>query len=150
MNWKSRSAAVLAVVAVAACNDSTGAGNGIEVADLVGTWNATVLEFTNQANTSQKVDLIAMGGSVSMVVSSNGNYALTITFPGDPAEVEAGTISINGNLLTLTETGEVDPTEFVANLSGNTLTLTSSDEEYDFDDDDSDEPASLRVVFAKQ
>ncbi|TFH64663.1 MAG: hypothetical protein E4G90_07640 [Gemmatimonadales bacterium] len=146
MSWKQRSIGVLVFAAIVGCSDST----GVEIADLTGTWNATVVEFTNPANTAVKFELINEGGSLSLVVAANGDYTLNVLFPGDPVEVQQGTIGIVGNVLTLSETGQGSPTDFVFTLSGNTLTLTTNDVEFDFDDDGTDEPASLRIVFQRQ
>ncbi len=148
MDWKRSGVAVLAVAAsVAACGDSTGVGNVPEVVDLAGTWNATVVEFTNQANASEKIDLIAEGATIVLTIMANGDYALTVDEPMEAPSVEVGTITIDGNTLTLSGTGESSADAFTFNLSGNTLTLTTDDDEFDFDDDGTEEPASLRAVF---
>ena len=150
MDWKRSGVAVLAVAAVAACGDSTGVGDVAEVVDLAGTWNATVVEFTNQANTAEKIDLVAEGATLVLTILANGDYTLTIDEPMEAQAVEHGTLAISGNTLTLSETGQGSADDFTLNLSGNTLTLTTDDDAFDFDDDGTDEPASVRLVFQKQ
>lgn len=144
MSWKRRTLGVMLVPAAVACTDPT------EVADLVGTWNATVVEFTNLANTAEKYELIGDGGSLTIVVEANEDYTLSILFPGEPVDVQEGTIAVVGDVLTLSESGQGSPLDFIFDLSGNTLTMTTNDVDFDFDDQGGDEPASLRMVLHRQ
>lgn len=143
--------ALLVMTTLAACNEATSieGTNGITPA-LVGTWNATSVEFTNVANPSEKVDLIAEGGSVRLVIQASGSYTLTLGFPGEPDETEQGAVEIEGNRFTLAGSNPDDDNVFNYTLVNNTLTLTANDESFDFDDNGDDEPASLRVVLVKQ
>lgn len=127
------------------CKDTT----GITIETLAGTWNATQFQFTNTADPTQTVDVIALGVTFTIVVSANGDYAATMQEPGELPEVEEGTVSIVGDVITVSESGQGSPTPFSAVRSGNTLTLTNTDEEYDFDEDGGEEPASLRIVLRK-
>lgn len=136
---------VAAAVVQTACGDST----GVQVDDLVGTWNATVFEFTNIADPSQKVDAIATGGSMSMTVTAGGAISLNITF-GGMTESTTGTISVDGSNVTITTDGPADgdPASGTISLSGGTLTINlTSGVEFDFDDDGTDEPATVRIVM---
>ncbi len=137
----------VAVAGAVACGDST----GVTVSDITGTWNASSVVFTNLANPSQKSDLIAdADGTLTITFSANGDFSITLTVPPDQPETDVGTVEVRGDTLTLAESGQGSPTDFIASLSGNTLTLTTDDEEFDFDDDGTDEPASLRVVLQRQ
>jgi len=137
----------VAVAAAVACGDST----GVTVSDITGTWSASSAVFTNLANSSEQFDLIADGGgTITATFSADGSYSISITVPPDPAELDVGTVDVRGDTLTLAESGQGSPTDFIASVSGNTLTLTTDEEEYDFDDNGTDDPARLRVVFQKQ
>ncbi len=65
---------LLFAVALGACSDST----GLEPDNLAGTWVASVWVFTNPANTSQTADLLALGGSFSLVLNADGTFTSTI------------------------------------------------------------------------
>lgn len=65
-----------------ACGEDEG---GVTVADLVGTWTATRLEFTNRANAAQKIDLAPLGLSFTLVVAPGGRYTVTMSFSGNRA-----------------------------------------------------------------
>ena len=80
-------------------------------------------------------------------------YSGTFTFAGEVGEVTegfSGTYTIDGNQLILRETGELEPDSMTYTLSGNTMTLTGDDDEYDFDDDGQEDPATSTLVLAKQ
>ncbi len=127
------------------CGDAT----GVTADELAGAWSATQYEFTNPATASQQVDIIAMGGSFSISFMASGDFTANFQEPGEQLETISGTISVGGDTLTISESGQGSPTDFVASRSGSTLTLTTSDEEYDFDGDDVEEPASLRIILRK-
>ncbi len=139
-------AATLGVALALACGDST----GVTVEDLTGTWVATEIVFTNPANASQSVDLIDQGATFTLTVRSDSTFTTVITEPGEPIETRTGDVSSNGDTLTVAESGQGSPTEFLASRSGDTLTLTTSDEEFDFDGDEAEDPANLRIVLRRQ
>lgn len=134
------------LMGIVACSEST----GVSVDDLAGTWSATQFLFTNPANAAQTYDMIAAGGSLSLTVQPNGDYSATMTVPGNAPEAFTGTISVEGDILTLAESGHGSPTPYNASRSGNTLTLTTDDELFDFDEDGTEELASLRLVLVRQ
>ncbi len=138
----------LAVVAVASlgCSDAT----GVSLEDLTGTWVATQYSFTNLADPTQSMDLISAGGGLTLTVEATGDYTATLVVPGDAPEVITGTVSVAGDTLTISESGQGSPTPYLASRSGGTLTLTSDEEEFDFDDDGVEEPASARIVLVRQ
>jgi hypothetical protein len=125
----------------AACGDST----GVEVEDLVGTWNATAYRYTNTANTAEQVDLIiTQGASFTMTVSAGGTVSTTFDDGVGGTSSNSGTLSADGT--TLTVAGDA----FEAERSGDALTLTDATNEYDFDDDGSDDPATLVIQLTRQ
>jgi hypothetical protein len=128
------------------CGDAT----GIQPVDLAGSWVASEYRFTNPANTAQTVDLVAVGGSLSLMIMADGNYTVTIQEPGNVPETRSGTVEVRGDTLTISESGQGSPTDYLAQRSGDTLTMTTSDEEFDFDQDGTDEPADVRAVYVRQ
>jgi hypothetical protein len=74
------------------CGDAT----GIQPVDLAGSWVASEYRFTNPANTAQTVDLVAVGGSLSLMIMADGNYTVTIQEPGNVPETRSGTVEVLG------------------------------------------------------
>ncbi|MBS1242166.1 MAG: hypothetical protein H6R40_1593 [Gemmatimonadetes bacterium] len=130
-----------AVALAVACSDDTGPSED----ELVGTWNATKLEFVAPG---VAVDAIAFGATMQLVLGSNGTYTVTLGFPGEGTETETGTWSASEDVLTLS--GSDGDMQFDMSLSGNTLTLTGADGEFDVDDDGVDDPVTVNVTLVKQ
>ncbi len=138
---------LLLAAALGACSDST----GLEPNDLAGTWVASVGVFTNPANTSQTADIVALGGSFMLVLSADGTFTSTIQEPGDDLpDIDTGTYEVVGSLITIAESGQGSPTEFQAVRDGDSMTLTTSEEEYDWNDDQVDDAANMRIVINRQ
>ncbi len=141
-------APLLAVTVVAGCGDSNGPGTSeATINALAGTWNATSMVFTNNANSSETYDLIADGGSLSLTFTAAGGFSGSSTTP-EGTEILSGTFVVQGTNLIVTDTGEPESETIAFTLSGNTLTLTL-DDELDFDDDGFDEPATLVIVLQR-
>ncbi|GBD32291.1 hypothetical protein HRbin33_01255 [bacterium HR33] len=138
---KARVAAFLGAAAIlaAACGETT----GITIADLVGTWNATKLEFTNKSNPLQKVDVVPLGARLTIVVEPSGRAISTFSFQ-DFSDVDTSQIVIRGDTLL------VDDRRLLFTLSGNTLTITDNNESFDFNQDGAEEPATLLAVLLRQ
>jgi len=133
--------------ALAACgSDST--GNSIP--NIVGTWRATKFEFVSVANAATKVDLIAAGGTGTIVISSNGSFSTTLTAPGQTPLVSTGTYVETATTLTITITNP-PPTEvatFAMAVSGNAMVLTGAQVTFDFGS--GDVPAYLNINLTRQ
>ena len=145
MKASSLGLALLVTVAVG-CSDSTSPASP---SDFVGDWLASSYVVTNIANTSQSEDLTALGMTLSLIFTETA-YSGTASFPGEVAETFSGTYAISGDQLTLNETGELEPDTMTYILLGNAMTLSGNDDEFDFDDDGLDDPASFVMVFQKQ
>lgn len=133
--------------ALVACDD----GTGPSAEELAGTWNATKAELVSVANPSIRLDVVALGGTVQLVLNENKTFTLTSTLPGEPAEVASGTWSSSVDQLTLTFTsGLSGDMQFDMALSGDTLTLGGADDDFDFNDDGVEEPAKVYLTLARQ
>ncbi len=148
MKASSLGVALLVAVAVG-CSDSTDSTGPASPSDFVGDWLASSYVVTNIANTSQTEDLTALGMTLSITFTET-DYSGTAAFPGEPTETFSGTYTIDGNQLILNETGQLDPETMTYTLSGNTMTLSGVDDEYDFDGDGVDDPATFVMVLGKQ
>lgn len=116
---------------VAACSgDST--GNSIP--NIVGTWRATKFEFVSVANAATRIDLIAAGGTGTVVISSNGSFSTTLTAPGSSPIVSTGTYVETATTLTVTITNP-PPTQvlnFTMAVSGSAMVLSGAQTTFDF------------------
>ncbi|GEM_PF-2118128 len=146
---------LLIVVFVGGCDaiaDLTGGGddkNDNPLDKLVGSWSCTQYVLTSQADDSQSVDLIAGGLSISISITSEGGFTYYETEQGESPSIDTGTVSVSGDTLWITSEGDEATYGFLYTLSGNTLTLSESQEEYDFNDDGTEEPATGVLTFER-
>ena len=136
--------ALLAMPALlAGCSEST----GVQPEDLAGTWTATTFEFQSVATRALRVDVIDLGFSLTFVIESSGAVTTTITGPGTN-DTDTGTLTVTGSNFTLTSSG--DTSTGTISRDGDTLTLNvQTGAEFDFDDDGSEEPATITVILQK-
>lgn len=149
-----RSVSLLVAVAVfsSACGEgSTGPNTedtGLTVADLVGSWKASSLVFTNNANSTQKFDVVATGGELRTTVLSDGRARTWLTI-GDFSDEWDALLTLNGDQLTSTPAESIRPTQrWTVTMVGNQITLTRNDAAFDFTLSGADPvPASELVVL---
>lgn len=146
MKASSLGVALCVAVAVGCSDDSTGVASPSE---FVGDWLASSYVVTNIANTSQSEDLTALGMTISITFTET-TYSGTANFNGEGTEAFSGTYTIEGNQLTLNETGKLEADTMTYTLVGDTMTLSGLDDEYDFDDDGQEDPASWVMVLQRQ
>ena len=112
------------------CGDSSGP-DVVTVADLAGRWTASEFKVTDPSGTvlSDPIDLVGeAGGNLVITVSSNGDFTGTfkLSFISTP-EAVAGTISIQGSVLTIDFTaGLDDPISGQFVLNGDVLPVTGT------------------------
>jgi hypothetical protein len=129
----------------AGCSDST-SPEDVTAADLVGTWEATAFEVTAVGG-GASMDVIALGGSMTLTAGANGAYTIDITFPGELPEVETGTFTVAEGVITIDPEGPDSTMSFDFTLSGNTLTLMGEDT---MDLGAGDVPVTLEIVLQRQ
>jgi len=139
--------AVMLATAVIGCSDSTSVE---DVADLVGTWEATSFLWVSDADANVTFELVGAGGSFALVIAADGSFTGNFAM-GTEVETFAGTISISGSNLVITDDPDIDgPSTLAFTLDGNTLTMTDNDETFDFDDDGVEEDANSVMVLERQ
>lgn len=118
--------------------------------NLAGTWSATKLEWTDNSN-GNTFDLIANGGSFTIIVQETGAYTATFKLPGVPTETLTGTIVITGDLLEIVD--DSDPSRTITattfTFTGDTITFTDPSNSFDFDFDQQPEAATLVGVLTR-
>ena len=148
MKASSLGVALLLAVAVG-CSDSDNSTGPASPSDFVGDWLASSYVVTNIANTSQSEDLTALGMTLSITFTET-TYSGTANFTGEATETFSGTYTIEGNQLTLNETGKLETDTMTYTLVGDTMTLSGLDDQYDFDGDGVEDPASFVMVLQRQ
>lgn len=130
------------------CSDG-GTGPKKELAPLVGTWNGQVVLLTNQSNPSQSVDIIAEGATFSISILATGTYTAHVSFFGNPAPPEIGTVTVSGNQITIAPTGGTEPpTTGTWAIQGGVLTV-DGETEFDFNLDGTREAATVHMELTK-
>ncbi|MGE0353056.1 MAG: hypothetical protein AB7I33_00840 [Gemmatimonadales bacterium] len=139
--------AALAFTVLAACsNDKNGTGPAL--GGIEGSWSATALTFIQVAPPNMQVDAIAGGAGLTITFNANGTYQTVTTSPGQPDDMSTGSVSLNGNMMTLDELGGstiVGTYSVVNNVM--TVNLTTGIE---FDFGSGDEAATVQGTFVKQ
>ena len=140
------SAVMLATVMIG-CSDTNAP---TDPADLAGTWDATSFLFISDADPAVTFELITAGGTFQLVIAADGSYTGSFAM-GSEVEAFSGTIAISGNNIIITDALDPDDSGTMAfTLDGNTLTMTDLDEQHDFDDNGTEDPASSVMVLEKQ
>jgi hypothetical protein len=136
-----RTAVAIAAVAALACGDS------LAPEDIAGTYEATTMVFSSQADPNTTADVLAAGYSFTIQFNADGTLETTFTIGGS-TDTDSGTYVIDGNDITLNIDG--DPASGTIDRSGDTLTIDlTTGVEFDFDDDGTDDPATLRLVVER-
>jgi hypothetical protein len=117
---------------------------------LSGTWRATKAEYTSRSNSSLRVDIVAQGSAVTLLLEPGGSFRLTIIDPGFPGNVLSGTWSASRDVLTIVQTGQSGQTQFDMALSGATLTLNGGHVLFDINDDGVGEESVLNMTLTRQ
>jgi hypothetical protein len=149
---RARLAVVLAAAAFGACGGSdsgfTSASQATET--LTGTWRATKAEYTNRSNAGQKVDVVARGSAVTLVLENGGTFSLTIVDPGQPGNVVTGTWTASRDVLTIVRAGQSGETQFDMVLSGASLSLSGGHVQFDVNEDGALEECVLNMTLTRQ
>ena len=137
--------AITAALAIS-CSDQAPGTEAITIDDLVGSWTVSSHVFTSNADPGQTFDLIANGGETRVTVLAGGGARTWVTI-GTFADEWDAQLTMTGNTLTSTP---VEVSRGVGHstfsLNGNVLTLTDTDSEFDFTLADAAEVAATEVV----
>jgi hypothetical protein len=136
-----RTLALIGLATVLACGDA------VAPEDIAGTWEATSFVFTSVEDPSESIDVIDAGGSLRVTFDADGTYELSVTFGGS-TDTDDGTYTIDGNDITLDNVD--DPISGTIEVSGDTMTLNLTGAEFDFDEDGTDDPATIVIVLTRE
>jgi hypothetical protein len=134
------------LVLVAGCKSST---TPPPADSFVGTWHATKAEFTSVADPGTKVDIVAQGGSVTLVIEAT-TAVMTITKPGEDPLTDEASWSASSDVFTLTWTSGLNgEAQFDYALNGDNLTLEGGHFPFDFTPGDFVE-STLDLILVRQ
>ena len=140
MNARGMTMVIAASLVLAGCGDD---GTGLDAVDLEGTWNATVYEYTDSANSSNVEDIIQTNGAMfTLTVDASGNASTLFDDGLGGSSSDSGTLNSAGTILTLAGV------PFDAVRNGNVLTLTNASQQFDFGSGSS-VSATLRIVMTR-
>jgi hypothetical protein len=135
----------------AACGGSGGSSPTSPTGQtLAGTWKATKAEFVGATNSSQRVEIVAMGTTLILTLDGSGSYTQKITDPGQGGQTTTGTWSASKDVLTLKPAGRSGDIQFDMTLNGTTLTLDKGHVSFDVNLDGRDEEALASLTLVRQ
>lgn len=141
------------LVGLQACVDDDGTDVDLpqfSISDIEGSWNAVRAEF-DIAGTgpSLAVDIVQMGGSVTLVIQSTGRFTLTIIEDGEGPEVSTGQMFFDRDILVIEFDDNPGEPEFFGIQSTDTTLSLAGGAEYDLDNDGNDDPARVELDFIR-
>jgi hypothetical protein len=161
MHTLARALVILMVPVAAACGGSGGgSSNSVTtspstVATVAGTWKATRAEFVSLANSSQRVELVSQGTSLTLALDAGGTYTQKIVSqkvidPGQAGQTTTGTWTASQDVLQLQPAGMSWNIQFSMTLSGNTLALSGGHVAFDVNADGKEEETLASLTLARQ
>ena len=142
--------AILAVFTLfTSCSDDdedlSQTGTSLSVSDIAGSWTATSATFSGP----EFFNLLADGGTVTLVIQNNGRFTFTMKVPGEPDEVSSGKLGFDGEYLAVRF--DDDPGEeasFFISLVNNILTLRGQTE-MDLDGNGKEDFGILELIMKR-
>jgi len=126
--------AALLLIALPGCNkdDDEVATPQYKVSDFVGSWIATSLVQTSQADPARQLDMVAIGGEIRFTILSGGGTRTWIEMGAFSDEWDA-LIRVNGNKVTSTpEEAARGVRVYEIEYDGTTLKMTNKNDTFDF------------------
>lgn len=125
-------------------------GDEISMSDIAGTWQATRAFFSRAATgPAVAVEIVALGGTATLVIQTNGRFTFTTALPGETPNVTTGQLGFDEDLLVVIYDDEPDDFDFFGiQFSGNNLSINGQGT-YDFDDDGAEEAAFIELDLVR-
>lgn len=138
-----------AIALLAGCSDDSTDPDPVTVEDLVGSWTASSMIFSN--TDGDEVNPVALGAELRVTVLTGGRARNWFTW-GDIDDEWDALLSISGSTLTATPAEASRPTRsFSFTLDGSSLTLVDPNSEFDFSlTGATPEPAREEIVYVRQ
>jgi len=138
------------LAALAACPDSTPVQPIDDITELIGDWDAYVLDVSAPGSPGLTRDLLAEGAAFRINVQPSGQYTAVLTLLG-ASQVEIGTLVRTGDRLTLYRAVPSPDTSFATytRLAPDSIRLDGATR-FDFQGDGEPEDADLRTELARR
>lgn len=121
-------------------------GTNISMDEIAGTWNATRASFSLAADgPAVELEVVAAGGTVTLVIQANGRFTLTIVLPARSPEVSTGQLGFDEDLLVVSYDEDPEDYELFGIQATETTLSISGPSEFDFDGDGTDEAAIVEL-----
>ena len=151
----SRILLILALAGAASCGGDDEGSSGSPASPstvnaLAASWKATRAEFVSAANSGVRVEVCALGTSLTLTLESGGTYTQKIVDPGQGGQTTTGTWSASKDVLTLKPSNITGEIQFDMTLSGSTLTLNGGHVLFDVNGDGRDDEALAYLTLARQ
>ena len=128
-------------------------GTNTSIAEITGNWNATQGLFDRATEGPIAViDVVAEGGSVTLNITSNGRFTLTVNQVGGATEVTTGSLAFDEDLLVVffdDDPGEWEYFSITHNEPNLTISGGNGSSSFDFDGDGTEEPANVYFEFTR-
>ena len=121
-------------------------GPNLSMNDISGNWKATTANYSYD---TLFFDVIAAGGSATLVIQTNGRFTFTLILPDEPDNVSSGQLGFDEEWLAISFDDDPEEYEyFYIELSNGILTLRGP-AEFDFEGDGTEEPASVDLMLIR-
>jgi hypothetical protein len=152
--------ALVGAVALAACDDDVDLPH---ISDFEGNWTASAVTYTAHADATRQVNIVALGGGLTLNLAADGTYAGVLTLPtatGPQPIPITGTVTLvpgsdnQADIVFNWPQGvppQIDDFRATYSLQGNNLTFSRSDATFHFFmfGQTDPEPANLLIVMSR-
>lgn len=128
-------------------------GPVLSVSDFSGDWTATAAVFENISG-SERIEIVAQGGSVTFVAKTNGRFSITINIQGQSPDIFSGELGFNeeewGSRLIVIFDGEAREDYEVYNIDFDNDTLyLRGQTTYDITGNGTEEPVIIDLTLVR-
>lgn len=127
-----------------------------EISQFAGVWTATTVQYTAHADAQRTLDIVPLGGGLSLNIDSDGDFSGTLTFPGEDPIPLTGSVTLVGNNQADIDfvwpggvTPPIDDFRATYSLQGDNLTFTRPSTIFHFPGQSAPEEASLVIIMER-
>jgi hypothetical protein len=123
------------------------------LADLVGTWDATSWICINLANPADTQSLVAADSRIRLTIAPNGRHTTVFWRPGSPGEIwenTAGWMDVVNGVVRVSYDGSPMVIEAALDLTGNIWRVELDANVCHWDDDDEEDPSHLVMELRRK
>ena len=134
-------------------------GNGTtepQISMFAGAWTATTVQYTSHEDAQRSLDIVPLGGGLSLDIDTEGDFTGSLTFPGEDPIPLSGSVTLVGSNqadIDFVWPGGVTPPieDFRATytLQGDNLTFTRPSTMFHFPGQSAPEEASLVIIMER-